>query len=311
MAKEMLTALVKRDQTNEYILYSFEPIGKGVIKLSTKFVNRVIRPVWGWNHLALPVAVWRDKIEVFLGLSQALPAFLRCRKIVIVHDAGFAVKPDFYTHSARLARVTAMAVKRADKVIAVSKTTKRDVQMVYGIKNKKIRVIYEGVNHQVFKPSEKRVKKYFLYVGGIGPNKNLEGLKKGFKKFSKKVPGYKLLMVGPEAGAKGYVAEKELVKLYQEATALVMPSHYEGFGLPVLEAQACGCLVIVGRSEAQKEISGGWGYIGATAGEIARAMEKIVDNKAVAINRQGGIRNAKKYSWERMAQEIHEEINQK
>lgn len=155
MAKELLSALAKIDKANEYILYSFLPIEKEILKLSTKFTNRIVRPARGWHYLALPLAVWQDQIEVFLGLSQALPAFCRCRKIVMIHYLGFAIKPQYYPSSGRLVRITQAAIKRTDKIIAVSQTTKRDLQRIYGVKSQKIKVIYEGVNQEVFYAKEK------------------------------------------------------------------------------------------------------------------------------------------------------------
>jgi glycosyltransferase involved in cell wall biosynthesis len=234
---------------------------------------------------------------------------------------------------------TRWEAERADKIIAVSQSTKDDLITLYGIDSKKIKVIYSGVNEQ-FRQIKKlksttpqliRLKKrynlpakFILYFGTIEPRKNLIALIKAFELLRKK---YSIGLV--LAGAKGwlyqdifkaareskysrdiiftgFIEERDKPYLYNLAEVFVYPSFFEGFGFPPLEAMACGVPTIVSVSSSLPEV------IGQSAltvnpyhiDEITWAMEAILTNGDLRDwFVQKGLKQAKKFSWQKCAQE--------
>ena len=179
-------------------------------------------------------------------------------------------------------KIDAVAIKKADHIIAVSENTKKDLKKYLEIPDEKITVVYNGVDHEVFKPNAHPVSSspYILYVGSERPRKNLERLLEAFVllKKSSDFAELKLIKVGSpgrsdafrqatlqkikELGLDGEVifvdqiTDERLVEYYSSARVLIYPSLYEGFGLPVLEAMACGCPVITSNVSSLPEVGG-------------------------------------------------------
>ena len=317
MAFNLFRQLARIDNKNRYHLYSFLPIKKEILcQFGSKMKNVVVKPSFGWNHLALPMRIVLEKPDVFLGLSQSLPFFCPCPKVVVVHDLAFEYLP-------KLKKITSFAVQKADKIIAVSKSTKNDLEEIYKMQPEKIKVAYEGYDKNIFKYVRCKKENYFLYVGAFKKIKNIPGLIQGFKYFLKKSGlNFQLFLVGSDfrklklekrIKIKGFVSREKLPELYQKAFAFVSPSFYEGFGLPLLEAAACGCPVIAGKNGAAKEIIGKTGILvePKDSKAIGEAMLQVVKDK---ILRQKMIREdlkqAKLFSWEKFARNVLKVINQ-
>jgi glycosyltransferase involved in cell wall biosynthesis len=249
-------------------------------------------------------AIWKDWcfVRMLNGLGDVihLPSqhlarygyFLKVPYIVTVHDLirYFDLKNyGVYIHRPNprdrfYLNLDYKGIKKAARIIAVSQATKRDLVSHLGIPEERISVVYEGVDHSLFRPAAQRVfdGPYILFVGSEHPRKNLAGLLKAFStlKADRRFKDLKLVKVGTAGGSEAefrkhtlrsieelglsgevifteYVAVQQLPAYYSFAECFVLPSLYEGFGLPVLEAMACGCPVITSNLTSLPEIVGG------------------------------------------------------
>jgi glycosyltransferase involved in cell wall biosynthesis len=233
-------------------------------------------------------------------------------------------------------------IRKAKYIIAISQQTKKDLISFLGIPEERIRVIYNGVDHDIFKPcpAPKPVDEpYILYVGSEQPRKNLTTLLMAFHKLKadKSFRELKLVKVG-EAGGKnqvfrqqslklieslnlrgdivftGFVAEEEMAGYYSNAECLVFPSLYEGFGLPVIEAMACGCPVITSNTSSLPEIVGEAGIMVEPhdAEGLANAVGEVFTNPDLKQElKKRGLERASNFSWEKTAEEtmkVYEQV---
>ena len=233
-----------------------------------------------WRTYGLVNDLKRDGIELFHGLSNEMPMGMfhsGIASVVTIHDVAFRTFPDMYHwHDRKIYNVKwQYACNHADRIIAISECTKRDVLEFYNVPDHKVDVVYQPVNPRYYTPVEKSdVSPYMLYVGSINSRKNLLGIVKAMELMPKdlQIP---LTIVGGGGSYKQQVKEYiathhmehlfvwtetmdnvELQKLYTNALMLVYPSFYEGFGLPVVEAQLCGCPVVTSNVSSLPEAGG-------------------------------------------------------
>lgn len=253
---------------------------------SEYFIYKVI---WGpilWSQLFLPLhllisKLTRKNIHVFFSPAHYIPRFCPFKTVVTIHDLSYLyfpnefLKKDLY----QLNNWTKYALNKSFHIIAVSKTTKKDIIHEYAIPEEKISVIYNGYESMKLPTTNYELRTnsypYFLYIGTIQPRKNLSFLVSAFAQFHKTHPDYKLILAGKKGwlyedifkqveqiGLKdsimfpGYVSEEEKNNLYRKAVAFILPSLYEGFGIPLLEAMAHSCPVISSFSSSLPEIGG-------------------------------------------------------
>jgi glycosyltransferase involved in cell wall biosynthesis len=274
----------------------------------------------GVEPLALPARSQHVRMAVQLPLllrrlrpdlahfQHSLPLACPSPTVVTVHDLGFARDPSLMPLRDRIVfrRVVPWSARRAARVLAVSERTKRDLVELYGIPEGKIVVTHNGVD-PAFRPSNSLLlgAKYVLFVGAIQQRKDpLAALA------AAREVGLPLVVVGPEkepalaaelraggADLRGYVARDELVGLYREAAALVLPSRFEGFGLPVLEAMACGTPVVAAPEPALKEVAGDAAVFAEPP--LADALRQAIAGRERL--RAAGLERAKLFSWEETA----------
>lgn len=333
---ELLKHLSKLDSTNKYLLYSLIPIDNKILKeLGSNFKNKVVRPKKYWLSLSLSIEIFRKKPDIFLGFNQALSRYHPEKSVVLVHDLAFEHFPDCYKDSgSRLSRLTRFAVDHANIIVTPSIATKKDIVRFYGVREEKIEVIYHGITSH-FRPAIDRkinsIKKkyklnkpYFLFIGSLKPVKNIPRLLEGFSLFlTKTKKPYKLVLTGSDYWLDkeinerikrlklddqvinlGFIPGKDLPALYSGCLAFVSPSLYEGFGLPILEAMACGVPVITSDRGAIPEIVENAAIIVNPLDgiDISRALIKVAtDRKLVLSLRKRGIKRAKMFNWDNAA----------
>ncbi len=238
------------------------------------------------------------------------------------------------------------SLKKADKLIAISEFTKSELIKHLRIPEDKIAVVYMGIDHREYRPmpsNDEIVNKYklpedmkiILCVGAEIPRKNLSTLIEAFGKLKKDYEGVKLVKVGnPQAsGAReklmksinklglekeviftDFVTEEDLPQIYNAADLYVYPSFYEGFGLPVLEAMACGVPVITSNASSLPEVAGDAAITvdPHDANTLAKAMYDVLTNDQLRENlMKKGLERAKLFSWEKTAKEtlkVYEEV---
>ncbi len=267
------------------------PDGIEAIPLTTS--SQELRMAW-----TLPRLLRRLKPQV-LHTQHALPLGWNGASVVTLHDLHFERDPDVMGVLDRLTfkAVVPRAARRADHVLAVSERTKRDAIELYGLAPEKITVTPHGVD-PAFAPGGEP-QGYALFVGAVQARKDpLAALAQA------REAGLKLVVAGPEkepalarrlrdegADVRGWVGKPELAELYRGADVLLLPSRFEGFGIPALEAMASGTPVVVSDDPALREVVGD-----AAAPSVAAALAQR------ELYRAKGLERAKLFSWRETAQ---------
>ncbi len=299
--------------------------------------RRLLRtpPHHRYEQMALPLELLALGADL-LHSPDFIPPFRRpCRSVITIHDLAFLRYPDLLTpESSRYYGQVGRAVKSADQVIAVSEATRRDVLELLKADLAKVTVVYEAAGDDCVPLPEAEVaahrrrlglpERFILFVGTIEPRKNVPVLLKAFARTWKKlrvplvVVGRKgwlydevfrtkeALGLGDEVTFVGPVNGGQLVYYYNAADCLVLPSLYEGFGLPVLEAMACGKPVVTSNVSSLPEIVGDAGLTVAPADEegLADAIVKVLSDDGLSgYLSQQGLRRARRFSWDRAARE--------
>ncbi len=289
-----------------------------------------------WEHLALPAAVRRDHLDLFHGPVNVLPRGLPCPAVVTIHDLAFLRWPEHLPRRRYhyLAHEVRAAARRAARILAVSQSTKSDVVTMLGIAPERVAVTPLGVDDRFHPMPPDRItqwrnergchRPFILAVGTLEPRKNLPTLLRAFSRLTPQIP-HDLALVGPagwltgelqatlerlrlgdRVRLTGYVADAELPFWYAAAEAFVFPSFYEGFGLPVLEAMACGTPVITSNVSALPEVAGDAALLVSPNDDaaLAEAILRVVTDPALATAlRQRGLERARPFTWHRTAVE--------
>lgn len=343
----------KLDNASQFLIYHKKSFNPNLIPL--KFPNyEIIRKNFSyvWTQTRFAYEIWKDEPDVLWMPMQALPIVRKknLKTVITVHDLAFKIFPNQFTRNdlRRLNFYSDYAIKRADKIIAVSKSTKNDILKFYpGILGDKIRVIYHGFGNEAYlkKYSNEEISavrnkhkisegKYLLYVGAIQPRKNLGLLVEAFEKVKKQkeFDDLKLALVGKPAWMSdnilkrikdspaqkdiilpGQVSFQDLSKIFQGASVFMFPSLYEGFGIPVLEAFSSGIPVICAYNSSLPEVAGDAAlyFKNNNSQDLAVQIEKILNDRDLKkIHVAKGFEQLKKFSWEKCARETLEYIKE-
>jgi glycosyltransferase involved in cell wall biosynthesis len=276
-------------------------VPEGVVPLEIVTGRQALRMAW-----SVPRALRRLRPAVG-HFQHALPLHCPCPSVVTIHDLSFERDPTVMSRTDRAVfrRAVPRAARRADRVIAVSERTKADVVELYGVSPEKVVAIPHGID-PAFRPSDDEPGSYLLLVGAIQPRKEPLAAAQAAAEV-----GVPLVAVGPirDEGLaaelrrrgvelRGYVERDELARLYGEAAAVLMPSRYEGFGLPVLEAMASGTPVVASSDAALREV-GGDAALYAEPAQFADAVRDALARRAEL--RAAGLARASAFTWSETA----------
>lgn len=291
--EHLFAGLVSANPGHEFRVFSNVPVRtrllpRGLIHQGDGFPVRGV-----WLQVLLPFLLRREKVDVFHYTNYLAPLWSGCPSVVTIHDMALSLLPGFFPWKKRLLLrpLIPWVARRADAIIAVSESARQDILRLIRVPPEKVHVIHEGVA-PCFKPvADPRVVEtvkdrngldspYFMAVGTVEPRKNIVRLARAFARVrSEAGRDLRLLIVGGKgwrseeilrevrkvAGKSviwtGYAPSDDLPALYSGAIALVYPSIYEGFGLPVVEAMACGAPVIASDHAALREVGGGCGAL--------------------------------------------------
>jgi alpha-1,3-rhamnosyl/mannosyltransferase len=297
----------------------------------------------GYSISELTRFAWRllrDRLDLFHATHYVIPPLARVRAVVTIHDIIHVLYPQFLPNRAALLYARVMirrALRRADRIVTVSHNSKRDLVDYFGIAPARIEVIYNGVAAR-FRPDLPRAERdrvaakyglprpYLLFLGGEKPHKNVRNVLRAFSEARReRALPHTLVLAGlmPPNRSRvealisaldlesrvlrtGVVPEEDLPGLFAGADAFLYPTLYEGFGLPVAEAMACGTPVLTSSTSALQEIAGGYAYLvdPMDVDAIARGIGDLAtDPSRRAEFADLGKRRAAGFSWDRAAAE--------
>ncbi len=290
-----------------------------------------------WNRTGRPFAdSMMGGLDVFHAVNYVLPPLEKARGIVTIHDLGFLRNQDWFSPKIMkpFKRSIYRHAHRAETVIAVSEATGADVHAFLEVPPERIRIVYEAADKSFYPiPHDLAARRvyetlhiegpYVLFVGTVEARKNITGLLEAFSRAdirhtlviaggygwrSREVREHAVrLGLNERVRFTGYIPGRSLFpSLYSAADMFVFPSWHEGFGLPVLEAMACGCPVITSDTSSLPEVGGDAAvYVNpGDTDELARKMETLAaDENLCAIMAGKGLARSKLFSWRRCAEE--------
>lgn len=344
----LIRSLLSIDKENEYVFFVFgnlplpallsEDIFKDVNikKVTSKIKYFALLP----GQVLFPYAIRKERLDIFHSPEHILPIFSSCKKVITIHDF---ISSEYEIYRKRQNLISKMyyylkykSARYADRIIAVSECTKKKIMQFVGIKEDRIRVIYEAAQDN-FKPVDDKElflrlrEKYkidvdfILYVGAITPHKNIGVLikafgQRSFKDFGLVLAGidndkeyltYINMLVGQlklkeRVYILGHIPQEDLVGFYNMARLVISVSLHEGFGLPILEAMACGRPVIASGNTSMREIVDSSGILidPHNIKEIASTINNLLSNEELRnILSKKGLERAKEFSWQKTAKE--------
>jgi glycosyltransferase involved in cell wall biosynthesis len=344
----VLRNILKLDQRNRYILLLPDKSLLGrypnsgnvteiVIETTNGLANRII-----WDQVKVLKHLAPHNVDVIYNPKLSVPLGAGCKTLFTMHGLEqFAARRHFLWYD-RIYFSAAMRFycAKADAILVMTETGGRDLQKYLRVPPEKIHVINESYNercHRIGDSTElQRVKsklnlpgRFILFVGGIAPLKNIPALLKAFQILKARQCPHKLVLAGfkrfrfaedmalvkslgleNDTIETGFVDDEDIPALYSLADCFVLPSFYEGFGLPILEAQACGCPVVISNRGAMPEVAGNGGALAFdpdSPSALAGRIQQIIDDQTIRQRLvKYGFENVKKYSWAKTARKTIE-----
>jgi len=340
--REIIVAISHLEHDHQILIFK-DPGSCCLDKLSNVEIITVSPKINGgfskliWDHFSIPRACAEYKVDVVFCPYHVKPFGIPCASVVCVHDMMYHLFPEDWAFFECLYMKYGVNIltRRAQRIVTVSEAARKDFLEFVSFDPKRIDVIHHGVPRDCMPASktvsplsihEKKIPKSFvLYIGGNHPRKNARFILETFGRLSKKIP-HSLVSVGSDFGKDrhwmeselasklqdrfihlGLVSREQLVTLLQHADIFTFPSLYEGFGLPLLEAMACGCPVICFDTSAMPEVVGDAGTL-VTPGNHEEMVEKIIslvsheERRTDLINK--GLERSKAFSWNKSAKEL-------
>ncbi len=338
----LIRALVALDRVDTFRLYAKEALREGLAGLGQHVSERVLAwpPRRLWTHLRFSAEMARAKPDVLFVPAHTIPLIHPRATVTTCHDVGFEYSPQLYSPLELAYHRFSMrfAVRSARAIIAVSAFTRDELVRHYPQARDKVTVIYHGYDSNAFPGAgnEDDVRAviarkgitapYLLYVGRLEEKKNTPGLVAAYAiaraRYGMKhqlvlvgTPGYHFDKVAslirrnglsPHVVLTRYVDGHELAHLYRGASLFVFPSFYEGFGMPLVEAMACGTPIAAARAASIPEIAGeGAAYFNpADPADIAAVCNRVLSDRQLSVHlRVRGRDRVQQFSWDRAAKE--------
>lgn len=339
--RQLLAALIDRHDEHRYALLANKPV-KGALPSGAidRIQRRTVNRTW-WLQLIAPRTIAQLQPELCHFTNVVAPLNAPCPIVVTIHDAAILMNPQWQPLKSLLAvrAFLPSVARRADAIIAVSHSARRDLITYLRLPPDKVRVVYEAAAPH-YRPIENaaeidRVRRRYqlhdpfaLYVGTIEPRKNLDRLVQAFGRIQKADRHQQLIMVG-QLGWKyravlklvedlglqdrvrqlGYVPDEDLPVIYTLANFSVYPSLYEGFGLPIIESMACGTPVITSNRSSMAELGAGAALLidPTQIDSLADGWQQLLTDASLHSEmRAAGLQRAAEFSWSRAAAETVE-----
>lgn len=339
----LLLNLPRVDEENRYTAFLGDKRFSAPLPLTLRFSHLPTEspPVRiFWEQVVQPFVLRWEGIDLLHSLAFVSPLVSPYPTVVTIYDLSFLLFPKSLRGLKRfyLSLFTRISARRARRVIAISKSTKKDIVRLFEIPSEKVDVIYCGVDEAFQSLSEDQVadfrrkrglpERFIFFVGTLEPRKNVTTLIEAYSSLVTRYPSLKLVIGGAkgwfyedifakverlglqgEVLFPGHIPRTELPLWYNVAELFVYPSLYEGFGLSPLEAMACGTPAIASNTSSLPEVMGEAGILvdPLDVEALAGAMSRVLSDKALrqAMGEQGLIR-AKGFSWSRTAHETVE-----
>jgi glycosyltransferase involved in cell wall biosynthesis len=336
-AARLLEQFTRRPELRMDVLNGWHLAGKGFAASATRTAGDLL-----WTHACLPALVWKHGADLLHSPAFVAPMVASCPVVITIHDVTYLLYPSHFAswRTTYLKIVMPPAVRSAAAIICGSENSKRDIAKAYGIAPGKVRVIPYGVDHERFHAgatlNQKWAKSfgirdgYVLHVGTFSYRKNIPTLLRAVALLRDKgkwgerqvvLAGSQNLSLkgAPEVFTTireldlsgcvvltGHTPDEHVAGLYAHASMLVMPSLYEGFGFPVLEAMAAGTPVVCSNSSSLPEVAGDAAILFPPEDQhaLAAAMQDLIESSSLAEElRRKGLEQARQFSWQRNAEQ--------
>ena len=327
--RELLASLGRIDTANEYFVFTNQETESDLVPRQPNFQwkpqalrarSRPVRILW--EQTILPLEASRYKIDVLFNPGFTAPIFAPCPCVTVFHDLQHKRHPEhFRWFDLPFWRLFLWAsAHRSQKLIAVSEATRADLLRFYRLPEASIVVVPHGVDSALFALRRLQTEPFVLCVSTLHPHKNIERL---IRAYARKNRDYRLviagfrgfhaqaiekligdLSLGSHVQITGWIEREELYRLYDRALALVYPSTFEGFGMPVLEAMAAGVPVACSDIPPLREVAGDAALYFDPLEEdaLAAALDSIVSDEPLRARlAHAGRERARTFTWERSA----------
>jgi glycosyltransferase involved in cell wall biosynthesis len=339
-AYQILTNLYEMRKDNktsyDFIIY-LKSIPLDILPKETDWWKyMIVKPAKLWTQIGLPLHLFLNpkKANVFLTLTHYAPRISPIPTIVSVMDLSYLHFPETFKKNDlyQLTKWTEYSVKNAKKIITISNSSKDDIIKYYKVPESKVTVVHLGLKPLSMKATSKSLsefgidKKFVLFVGTLQPRKNIERLIEAFSKLPESSKDYQLVIVGKKgwlyepilnAPEKynikervlflDYVSDNDLPAFYAKAEVFVLPSLYEGFGLPILEAMRYECPVITSKVSSLPEAGGDAAlyFDPESTDDIRDTIQKVLSNDTLRKAMiEKGKAHYKNFTWEKAANEV-------
>lgn len=345
----LLKNILSIDRGNEYVFFTFGnwPLSSILNEEGFKGIRIIkINPPlkqssWFFAQAFLPLAMKKEKLDIFHSTGYILPAFSKHKKIMTIYDLIYSEV--YWKKSSILKKMyfylKDQTLKRADKIITISEYSKKKIIELLGIEEDRIRVIYPAVesiyrpfnDSGIFSGLRKKYsidRDFLLFVGALDFHKNIDSMVKALARVESKDIGLvlagvnyrrmhrenikiinnlvKKLKLEDRVYILGHIPQEDLIGFYNMAKIVISVSYYEGFGLPILEGMACAKPVIAAKNTSMKEIVGSSGILvdPYNIDEIACAVDNLLSDEELRNNlSKKAFERSKEFSWEKAARE--------